>query len=504
MAASIRLLPVKAIVERETEPVGNHVRHIALLIALLVVIAACGAPSLPPRPAEDKTPSTQAQSINTSESAIEQPAPVKIGPEDGAETDTLSASEADVANASEKIALAELKEAVKAEIEQAPPSETAPIKVGLLLPLTGHLSREGAALLDAAQLALFDVADTRFILEPRDTGGTAAGALRAAEDLLSDGASLLLGPLLSEEVRAVTPTARVGGVNVVALSTDTEVAGDGVYLLGHTSRQQIERLVGFAVENGLRRFAVLAPRSLYGQAVASQTRVAVEAVGGEFSRVAFYAPDLSDADEVVRGLANYDQRRGQLKAERAALAGRDDEISQRALRRLEGLDTLGEVPFDALLLPDGGESLNRVVPLLPYYDIDPAKVRFLGTGLWDNLETLGEPTLVGGWYVGPPPEARVGFVGRFEAVYGYTPHRIATLAYDATALAAALARRGEGEIFDAAALSSPRGFLGAGGIFRFSADGLPERGLAVLEIVGRAEIKVVSPPPVRFGAPRTE
>jgi len=77
---------------------------------------------------------------------------------------------------------------VEAELEQAPPNKTASVKVGLLLPLTGPLAREGAALLDAAQLALFDVADTRFVLKPRDTGGTAAGALRAAEGLLADGA----------------------------------------------------------------------------------------------------------------------------------------------------------------------------------------------------------------------------------------------------------------------------------------------------------------------------
>ena len=483
---------------------GFRARHTALLIALLLLISACQAPSLPPRGAEDKTPAANTQSAEAEESRVEPPAPAKPKPEKAGTVEVEQAPDDAAVSASEKIALAVLTEALEAEIEQAPPSTMAAIKVGLLLPLTGSLAREGAALLDAAQLALFDVADKRFILEPRDTGGSAAGALRAAEGLVANGASLLLGPLLSDEVRAVTPAARVAGVNVVAFSTDTEVAGDGVYLLGHTSAQQIERLVGFAYESGLRRFAVLAPRSAYGSAVASQMRVAVEAVGGEFARAAFYMLDLSDADEVVRELANYDRRRGALKAERAALVARDDEVSERALRRLEGLDTLGEVPFDALLLPDGGDSLNRVVPLLPYYDIDPAKVRFLGTGLWDNPETLGEPTLVGGWYVGPPPEARADFVGRFENIYGYTPHRIATLAYDATALAAALARRPEDDIFGADALASTRGFLGAGGIFRFSPDGLPERGLAVLEIAGRTDVVVVSPSPGRFTVSRAE
>ena len=462
--------------------------RVAILIALSFLLAACQSQSLPSRNAEDKT-STAGEQVSATQDDAAGAEPLVVEP--------APAQEANIA-ASEELARAAITESAAAEIELTPLVDTTEIRVGLLLPLSGPLAREGAALLDAAQLALFDVADAHFMLQPRDTGGTVNGAVRAAEGLLADGATLLLGPLLSEEVRAVTPKARAAGINVVAFSTDAEVAGDGVYLLGHTSRQQIDRLIGFAHESGLTRIAVLAPSTPYGRAVAGQTRRAVATVGGDVTRVAFYAADASDANEVVRSLANYDRRHGALVAQRNALRQRDDEISKRALRRLEGLDTLGDVPFDALLLPDGGESLRQVVPLLPYYDIDPAKVRFLGTGLWDNSETLGEPTLIGGWYVGPPPEARAGFIGRFENTYGYTPHRIATLAYDATALAAALARRAGRAAFDADALTSPRGFLGAGGIFRFSAEGLSERGLAVLEIIGRDEVAVVSPPPERF------
>lgn len=468
-------------------------RRLAIVIALSFILAACQSQSLPSRSAEDKTSPASEQASATQEDAASTDRPVEPVP---AEDESIAESE--------ELTLAVIPEIATAEIEQTPLVDNTEVKVGLLLPLSGPLAREGAALLDAAQLALFDVADADFMLQPRDTGGTVAGAARAAEDLLAGGATLLLGPLLSEEVVAVTPQARAAGINVVAFSTDAEVAGDGVYLLGHTSRQQIDRLVAFAHESGLTRIAVLAPSTPYGRAVAGQTRRAVAVVGGDVTRVAFYASDASDASEVVRSLANYDRRHGALVAQRNALRQRDDEISKRALRRLEGLDTLGDVPFDALLLPDGGESLRQVVPLLPYYDIDPAKVRFMGTGLWDNSETLGEPTLIGGWFVGPPPEARAGFMGRFEDTYGYAPHRIATLAYDATALAAALARRAGRAAFDADSLASRRGFLGAGGIFRFSADGLAERGLAVLEIIGRDEVVVVSPPPERFDVSTAE
>ena len=385
--------------------------------------------------------------------------------------------------------------------ELEPPS---PTRVALLLPLTGPHAGLGAALLDAAQLALFDLAGDDLVLMPRDTQGTPEGAQRAAAEVIDEGASLILGPVFATSVSAVGPGARASGVNVVAFSTDSSVAGEGVFIMGFLPRAEVERVVAFAHAQGESRFAALVPNSPYGYAVVEELQRVAASRGAVVTRVEFYGADADATAEVVRRLARYDQRRDALLRQKRELEGKDDEISRQALKRLGGLETIGEVGFDALMLADGGATLLAVVPLLPYYDIDPAKVRFLGTGLWDNPETLGEPTLIGGWYVGPPPQARAGFVGRFEETYGYTPHRIATLAYDATALAAALARRAGRAAFDAQALGSPRGFLGAGGIFRFSAGGLPERGLAVLEIVGRNEVIVVSQPPERFSVSKAD
>ena len=372
------------------------------------------------------------------------------------------------------------------------------VKVGLLVPLTGVLANEGETLLDAAQLALFESGGDNFLLKPHDTQGTPEGALFAANQLIKSGVKLLLGPLLSEEVRILRSLVRSTGGNLVAFSTDTKVAGNGGYLLGYTSSQQVERIIGFAYESGLKRFGILAPRSAYGHAVAKQMGSVVLKFGAQLSKVAFYEKDMSDAEEVVRLFADYERRKANLEQEKASLNERQNEISKRALRRLEGLDTLGEVPFDALVLPEGGKNLRQLVSLLSYYDVDPAKVRFLGTGLWDNEEIFGDPMLIGGWYVGPSPEAGKGFFQRFKKMYGYSPNRRATLAYDATALAVTLAGTLSDSPFTEDNLTNKRGFLGAGGIFRFFTDGLPERGLAIMEIRGSNNIEVVSPPPTSF------
>ena len=351
-------------------------------------------------------------------------------------------------------------------------------------------------MLRAAQLALFDTADEHFLLLPRDTEGTAKGAERAALALLEDGVDLILGPLFAEGVSAVANHARTHDVTVVAFSTDRAAASEGVYLLGHTPRAQIRRVFAHAAAQGHREIALLVPDTRYGEAVLVEAWAAAAATGLSLSRVRAYAPDASDAAEVVRELAEYDRRAQALKDERAALARQNDAAARRRLKRLETLDTLGTLPFDAVLLADGGARLRQVAPLLPYYDIDPAKIRLLGTGLWEEPATLGEAALLGGWFAGPDPAARRSFEDRYRRVFGEAPGAIATVAYDATALAAALARAGAS--FEPHAIGNRGGFLGADGLFRFDEEGIAERGLAIFEVAGGGATLIVSPAPARF------
>lgn len=400
--------------------------------------------------------------------------------------------------------------------ESLPPTETLPpvpggdltlpgaeARVALLLPLTGRHAKVGQALLNAAQLALFDTPEQRFALLVRDTGGTPQGAVAAANDALADGASLILGPLFATEVQAMAWEAQSRGVAVVSFSNDREVAGGGVFVMGLNPRLQVERVVAYASQQGLQRFAVLAPASAYGDAVMRAMQQAVARNGAQLTRALTYDPSIGDASAEVRSLAEYDRRRQALIAERQRLAGRDDAESRRALRQLEGLDTLGPPNYDAVMLPSGGQSLLALAPLLPYYDIDPDEVRYLGTALWDDPALAAEPALIGGWFAAPPPQLWQSFRERYEQTYGDSPPRIASLAYDATALAAVLAGRafaqGKRTAFDLEAVTQASGFSGVDGIFRFLPAGESQRGLAVLEI-GRDGFIVRDPAPQSFEA----
>jgi hypothetical protein len=181
-----------------------------------------------------------------------------------------------------------------------------------------------------------------------------------------------------------------------------------------------------------------------------------------------------------------------LLAQKQELAGREDEVSKAALRRLETQQTAGDVPFDALLIADGGKRLEAIAALLPYYDIDPKRTRMLGTGLWDTPGIGKEPALLGAWYAAPSPAARATFEKQYAEIYGGPPSRLATLAYDATALAALFAPA-QGMV-DEAAITAPQGFTGRDGVFRFLTDGVAERGLSVRQVNAHASTEISAAP----------
>ena len=378
-----------------------------------------------------------------------------------------------------------------------PPDSEGPVRIALLLPLSGREKALGRALLDSALIALFEIGDPRLTLLPRDTGGTPEGARAAAELVLQEGVQLILGPVFSAAVAAAAEPARERGINVIAFSTDRLVAGNGVYLLGFMPDQQVERVVEFAARNGIWQFAALVPETAYGDAVVTAFQESTLRNGGQVSQIERYLPDATEFLELVQRLADYERRHNLLLVQRDALEATDDPAAKIELRRLEGLDAAGILDYQAVILADGGARLRAVAPLLPFYDIDPAEIRFLGTGLWDDPSLGREPALVGGWFASPPPESAAAFAERFEAIHGYSPPRIASLAYDAAALASVLMQNESGPDFSATALTQPSGFAGADGIFRFQNNGIAERGLAVIEVVPQG-LRVIDEAPQEF------
>lgn len=459
----------------------------------MLLLGACASPDLAPKGPATQQAHAAVPPATTPKSTTQQAAP-------GARAPALASNQL-IPGVAPGSAAPSIAVASPAMPDRPAPDASGLMRVGLLVPLTGPSAPVGQALLNAAQMALFDVADDRFVLQAYDTKGTPEGAVEASNKALSQGVQLLLGPLFSGEVKAVAPQATAAGVNVVAFSTDPAIAGPHVFVMGFLVQEQVRQIVAYANAQGLKRFAVLAPNSAYGQSVVDALKLVVPARGGQVTNVSFYQPDGKDLNQVVRQLASFDRRKQELERQKSELSGKDDEISQLALKRLERQETAGEVDFDTILLPDQGTRLTQAATLLPFFDIDPGRVQLLGTLLW-NAPGLGrEPVMIGGVYPAPPPDSTRQFFTRYRELYGQAPPTIATHGYDAVALAAVLARSPAtgASVFSAEAITADTGFSGIDGIFRFLPNGLSERGFAVMQVT-REGATVVQPAPSTFEA----
>jgi ABC-type branched-subunit amino acid transport system substrate-binding protein len=392
------------------------------------------------------------------------------------------------------------------EVELTPPDGVAARhKVAILLPLSGPRQELGEAMLQAAQLGLFDTAGENFALIVRDTEGTAEGAEAAAREAVDAGAELILGPVFSKSVEAVAPVAQGAAVPVMAFSNNRKVARPGVYVLGWLPSEQVERVLGYAVSQGLRRFAVLAPSNDYGDLIVNAMETSAPRLGGELARVAYYDTASPDVSAPIKRLSDYEKRRAALRQRIAQLENQGTAAAKRELEELKNMDALGSAPFDAVMVPAGGKELQTIAPTLPFYDVDPDEVQFLGTAQWNDPSLGTEPALVGGWFVAPSPSGWDSFKSRYDRTFGTAPPRLASLAYDATALAALLARRAANDdtrepgqpVYDTATLTMPSGFAGVDGVFRMRQDGLVERRYAVMEM-RRNALKVLDPAPTDF------
>jgi Periplasmic binding protein len=339
---------------------------------------------------------------------------------------------------------------------------TGQVKVGLILPLSapGNAGVAAQSMKNAAEMALAEFQNPNIQLLIKDDGGNPQGAQQGTQQALDEGAEIILGPLFAASVPATAQLARTRGVSVIAFSTDSSVAGRGVYLLSFLPESDVNRIIEYSASIGKRSFAALLPENAYGNVVEATFKQAVGRKGGRIIAFEKYGADRAAA---ARNVAQ----------------------------------ALGQA--DALFIADDGDSVVNVADAVTAAGANLRNIQLLGTGLWDNPRVYASPALQGGLYAAPDPAGFRNFSGRYRAKFGSDPVRTATLAYDAVALVAALARTQGPQRFSPDVLTNPSGFAGVDGLFRFRADGTNERGLAVMKVATGGG-QAVAGSPKSFGA----
>lgn len=369
--------------------------------------------------------------------------------------------------------------------------------VALLVPLTGPLAPYGQALENAAKLAFPEGASPS--LDVRDTGGTPQGAAAAAQAAIAAGDGIILGPLTSQEAHAVAPIAREAGVNVLSFTNDTTVAAPGVWPLGISPRQQVDRVLEVAASNGRTQVAALLPDTDFGRALASDINTASARLSEPSPQIVFFDQSFSSVNQAVREISDFASRGERIENEIRYQRNLDTAAGREQAHILEH-QQISPPPFNALFIGSTrADQLAEFATFLPYYDVNQPQVQFLGPALWAPLATqmAHQPVLVGAMYAAPDPAAAAAFDAKYQATYGAPPPSIANLGFDAAAIAK-LAASGGG--YTTPVLTTPAGFTGTDGTLVLERDGRVQRGLAVFKVAPGAPA-IVAPAPTQLAPP---
>ena len=371
-------------------------------------------------------------------------------------------------------------------------------RVGVLLPLSGSAAKQGQGLKNATMMALDDVRNPNLILQYYDTKSTPEGARVAIENALNQQSDLILGPLMSSEVKAISNQAIDKGVPVIAFSTNTDVLQSNIYTLGLLIDEQIGRVMSFAVAKGRSKFALLVPDNSTGIAVAKAAVKFAQRNNVQVVRIGFYPPDTTDFSDVLKKMTDYPARVARLQKIRTSMAAksaRGDANAAKVLKRLAPLDTLGDVDFDAVIIPEYGPRLKSAASMFGYYDVFSPKVKFLGTSIWENTSLNKETTLFGSWYPAMSRSHSAYFSNKYNDYFGERPSTLYSFAYDGVALASALSKQDKDNLTEA--ITDPDGYIGINGVFRLYMDGRNEHSLDIVEVRSTGDV-VVDAAPKRF------
>ena len=143
---------------------------------------------------------------------------------------------------------------------------------------------------------------------------------------------------------------------MIAFSTDSSVAGRGVYLLSFLPESDVNRIVDYAAGTGKRSFAALLPDNAYGNVVEAAFKQAVARKGGRIVAFEKYGADRSTPARTVA-------------------------------------QSLGQA--DALFIADDGDSVVATADALTAAGSNLRNIQLLGTGLWDNPRVFASSCAAG-------------------------------------------------------------------------------------------------------------
>ena len=347
------------------------------------------------------------------------------------------------------------------------------VKIGLMLPLSGEHYRIGRSLLNAAQMALEKINGNNLIVYIADTGDDRQ-LLENLYFLINKEIDVLIGPVFTDKIIKIKDILIENEIITISLSNNSELIENRFHAFGLTLEDEINELLVYSLARNFKRYAVVTPDNNYGRRVKKY----IEKFNSINNQLKFkfiiYDEESPDFYEVSKLISDFENRKIKLEYEIELLKKADSIENLEKLKELEKLDTYGELDFEAiLLLTQNFNELSNLSSILPYYDVDPKKIQYMGNSLWSKDQALKEPGLENGYFTARNIDSRKIFETTYAQIFKDKPHSLATYTYDLIGLISKILSINNN--FEIQLLYSDKGFIGTDGWFRIHENGKVSR-----------------------------
>ena len=303
-----------------------------------------------------------------------------------------------------------------------------PIKIGLVIPLSGDSKELGQSVLKSVRLAVNDINDDKIVIIPRDNQNDPDKTLEVSKELYNNGVKIIIGPIFKKN------TTRLNQLNddiiFVSFTNKIEDTKKNIISAGVNSISQFNAIKKFQIKNGIERSYLFAPDN----SILEEIKIGIKKSKINLKDKFFYDPDPTLITKQVEDVTRYRIRKQNLIDEIKRIEDSNDVNKEKKVAQLKKLDTIGGINFDSVIIADFEESLKSVATSLIYTDIPPSRVTYITLNQWFDKSLMNEKMIQPIYFPSVNYENYVNYLQKYENNYQSNSNQIAFLSYDLTGL----------------------------------------------------------------------
>ena len=312
--------------------------------------------------------------------------------------------------------------------------------IAVLLPTTGTAAAAGREIRNAMELAILQHSLGQLHVNFYDTAPDATTAINTA---LASDPEIIVGPLFSADAQMLRTT-KPDYMPAISFTSDANAVGDGVMTVALMPTNSVELIVREMFYDGIQNFIIMAPNTESGKIMAGTAKRAGEIYGPTVSGIFFYNErDNDNLKDTSMHASMFNARTAANKRARTILSdiltkenltGIEKSNMYYQLDKISKSDTIGTLPYSAVLFLGNSDDTKTLGSFLRYYDADSRAVKFYGSALLDGTDIASDYTMIGTKYAALPEQNQT-FANLYKQTYGNLPSRLATFGYDAANIA---------------------------------------------------------------------